>query len=100
MSSFIAMVGAATFTIIVIAVVLVIILVIWLTIKAHQGRVLAGREDLVGRTAVVEVPLAPRGVVLVEGERWTAISESGNVPPEEEVVISKVQGLKLWVTKK
>jgi membrane protein implicated in regulation of membrane protease activity len=100
MSSLIATIGAPTFTITIIVVVLVIILVIWLVIRAHQGKVSAGREDLVGRTAVVEVPLEPRGVVLVEGERWTATSESGNIPVEEEVIISKVQGLKLWVTKK
>ena len=100
MSFLISTIGVATFTIIIIVVVLLIILVIWLVIRAHQGRVSAGREDLVGRTAVVEVPLDPRGIILVEGERWTAISESGSVPPEAEVIISKVQGLRLWVTKK
>ena len=44
--------------------------------------------------------LKPKGVVFVEGERWTAISEQGEVQPGEEVLITKVDGLKLWVTKK
>jgi len=39
-------------------------------------------------------------VVRVEGERWTAISEKGRVTKGEEVIITKVDGLKLYVTKK
>ena len=69
-------------------------------IRAHRHQIAAGREDLVGRTAVVKVALEPKGVVFVEGERWMAISEKGRVEPEEEVIITKVDGLKLYVTKK
>ena len=69
-------------------------------IRAHQRQVSAGREDLVGKMAVVDVALEPKGVVLVEGERWTAISEGGRAEPEEEVVITRVAGLKLYVAKK
>ena len=49
---------------------------------------------------VVEVTLDPRGVVLVEGERWTATLDKGRAEPEEEVTITKVDGLKLYVTRK
>ena len=73
--------------------------IIW-GIRAHRRQVSAGREELVGRTAEVEIALEPKGVVFVEGERWTAISEKGQVEPGEEVIITKVDGLKLWVTKK
>jgi len=73
--------------------------IIW-AIRAHRHQVSAGREELVGKTAVVKTALEPKGVVFVEGERWTAISEEGRVEPEEEVIITKVGGLKLWVTKK
>ena len=89
-------------TIIVIAIIIAIIIVfvvIW-SVRAHQKRVAAGREDLVGKTAVVEIALEPKGVVLVEGERWTAITDRGQVEPEEEVIITKVEGLRLRVTKK
>ena len=78
----------------------VIVLVILLSIKAHRNQVAAGREDLLGRIAIVDLALEPKGVVLVEGERWTAISDTGNVGPEEEVTITKVEGLKLRVSKK
>ena len=73
--------------------------IIW-GIRAHRHQVSAGREDLVGKTAEVKVALEPKGVVFVEGERWTAVSEEGRVEPGEEVIITKVDSLKLWVTKK
>lgn len=69
-------------------------------IRAHQYQISAGREELVGKMAVVKIALEPKGVVFVEGERWAAVSEKGRVEPEEEVIITKVEGLKLWVTKK
>jgi len=69
-------------------------------IRAHRRQVSAGREDLLGKTAEVKIALEPKGVVSIQGERWTAISETGWVKPEEEVIITKVDGLKLYVTKK
>ena len=69
-------------------------------ILAHRRQVSAGKEDLIGKTAEVMVALKPKGTVFVEGERWTAISEKGRAEPGEEVTITKVDGLKLWVTKK
>ncbi len=75
------------------------IAIIW-GMRAHRYRVSAGREDLVGKTAEVKVALKPKGVVFVEGERWTAELDKGQAKPGEEVLISRVEGLKLWVTKK
>ena len=69
-------------------------------IKAHRHQASAGREDLIGKTAEVKMALKPKGVVFIQGERWTAISETGWVKPEEEVIITKVNGLKLYVVKK
>jgi len=83
----------------IIIVVLLVFVIIW-SVRAHQKKVAAGREDLVGKTAVVEIALEPKGVVLVEGERWTAIIDKGPIEPEEEVIITKVDGLKLMVIKK
>ena len=75
-------------------------LVIYLGIRVHRRQASAGREDLIGKTAEVKIALAPKGVVSVQGERWTAISETGRVEPEEEVIITKVNGLRLYVIKK
>ena len=68
-------------------------------IRAHRRQISAGREDLIGKTAEVKVALQPKGTVFIEGERWTAISEKDRVEPGEEVIITKVDGLKLYVTK-
>ena len=73
--------------------------IIW-GIRAHHYRVSAGREDLVGKTAEVKIALEPKGVVFIQGEHWKAVSEKGRIESGEEVVITKVEGLKLWVTKK
>jgi membrane-bound serine protease (ClpP class) len=69
-------------------------------VRAHQKQVSAGREELLGKTAEVETVLDPKGIVLIEGERWAAISEKGRVKPGEEVIVTKVDGLKLQVVKK
>ena len=69
-------------------------------IKAHRQQASTGKEDLIGKTATVKVALGPEGTVLFKGEIWTAVSETGPVSPGEEVTITKVDGLKLRVTKK
>ena len=79
--------------------VFIAVSIIW-GIRAHRYQVSAGREELVGKTAEVLIALEPKGVVFIEGERWKAIAEEGRVESGEEVVITKVEGLKLWVTKK
>jgi membrane-bound serine protease (ClpP class) len=69
-------------------------------IRAHRRQAYTGREELVGKTAVVRATLDPEGMVLFKGEHWTAVSEKGRVKPGEEVIITRVEGLKLYVTKK
>ncbi len=69
-------------------------------IRAHRRQASTGREELIGKTAVVKVALEPEGTVFFKGERWTAISDKGQVKPGETVIITKVDGLKLYVTKK
>jgi membrane-bound ClpP family serine protease len=75
------------------------ITIIW-GVRAHRHQVSAGREDLIGKIAEVKIALEPKGTAFVEGEQWTAISEAGRVEPGEEVIITKVDGLKLYVTRK
>ena len=74
--------------------------VIQRVIRTYRRQAYTGLEELAGKTAVVQVALDPEGIVLFKGERWTAVSEKGGVKPGEEVVINKVDGLKLYVTKK
>ena len=86
--------------IIVIGVVVFLAFTIIYGIRAHRRQVSAGREDLIGRVAEVDTVIDPKGTVFIEGERWVAISDKGRAEPGEEVIITKVEGLKLWVTKK
>jgi membrane-bound serine protease (ClpP class) len=74
--------------------------VIQRVIRVHRRQAFSGKEELVGKTAVVKVALEPEGMVLFKGELWTAVSEKGRVKPGEEVIITRVDGLKLYVTKK
>ncbi len=69
-------------------------------VSAHRRQAYTGREELVGKTAVAKSALEPEGIVLFKGERWTATAEKGKVKPGEEVTITRVDGLKLYVTKK
>ena len=70
-------------------------------IRAHRRQAYTGREELAGKTAVVKKVLEPEGTVLFKGELWTAIAEKGQVvEPGEEVIITRIDGLQLYVTKK
>ena len=75
-----------------------VITIVW-GIRAHRRKVSAGREDLIGKTAEVKTALNPKGTVLIEGELWMAVSEDGQAEPGDEVVITKVDRLTVWVTK-
>jgi membrane-bound serine protease (ClpP class) len=72
--------------------------IIW-GVRAHRFKIGAGKEEMIGKNAVVKTALDPKGTVFVEGEQWTAISEEGQIEPGEEVTIHKVDGLKIYVTK-
>jgi len=85
--------------IIICVIAFLVVTIIW-GIRAHRFQIGAGREELIGKTAEVKEALEPKGTVFVEGERWSAISEIGRVEPGEEVIITKVDGLRLYVTKK
>jgi membrane-bound serine protease (ClpP class) len=76
------------------------IFVLGAIIRGQRRRKATGAEGMIGTIAIAKTPLDPTGTVLSQGELWTATSEGGKVTPGEEVVITKVEALKLWVTKK
>ena len=76
------------------------VFVIGAIIRGQRRRKATGAEGMIGEIAIAKTPLDPTGTVLAEGELWTAASEGGRVAPGEEVIISRVEGLKLWVSKK
>ncbi|MCD6452878.1 MAG: NfeD family protein [Dehalococcoidales bacterium] len=69
-------------------------------IRTHQRQPTTGREELIGKIAIVRTPLHPEGTVLYRGELWTATLDQGQAEPNEEVTITRTEGLKLYVTRK
>ncbi|MBI4285624.1 MAG: nodulation protein NfeD [Chloroflexi bacterium] len=67
-------------------------------VLAHRRVATTGREELVSKTAVVRVALDPEGTVFYHGELWKAVSEAGRIEPGETVIITRVDGLTLYVT--
>jgi membrane-bound serine protease (ClpP class) len=68
-------------------------------VKVHRKQATTGREELLGKKAIAHTALTPEGQVFFRGERWEAVSESGNIEANEKVTISKVDGLTLHVKK-
>lgn len=82
-----ALVTAATF-----------LVIIGFALRALRKPIETGRENLVGRIAVVRSDLDPQGSIQLRGEIWTAIlDEGGTVSAGEMVEIVGVQGLKVVV---
>jgi membrane-bound serine protease (ClpP class) len=76
------------------------IFIIGAIIRGQRRPKFTGVNEMVGTIAIAKTPLDPTGTVLAHGELWTAASEGDKVAPGEEVIIDKVEGLKLWVRKK
>jgi len=77
-----------------------IIFAIYAIVKGQRRKLSAGIEEMIGKEAVVRTTLNPKGTVLAEGELWTAIAENSTIESGEEVIITRTEGLKLWVTRK
>ena len=69
-------------------------------VVAHRRQAATGREEALGKTATVRTALEPEGTVFHEGEIWKALLDEGQAQPGEEVIITRVDGLKLFVTRK
>jgi membrane-bound serine protease (ClpP class) len=69
-------------------------------VRGQRRKPAVGKEEFTGRLAKALTALAPEGTVLFEGERWLAELDSGRAEAGEDVVVSKVDGLKLWVKRK
>jgi len=86
--------------VVVVVVTAIFVFVVGAIVRSQRRRPVTGKEGLVGKVALAQTELDPTGMVLVEGEHWTARAEGGRIEPGEEAVVTKVEGLRLWVTKK
>ena len=73
-----------------------------LELKAETYRRFLGSEAAVSRQRllVAQTELDPTGLVLVEGENWTARTDGDRIERGGEVMVTAVEGLKLRVTRK
>lgn len=68
-------------------------------IRAHRKRATTGKEEIIGRRAVVRETINPEGTVFFKGELWSAVSDSGPIESGEEVTVTAIDGLILQVIK-
>lgn len=72
-----------------------------IAVARSQGRKpVAGRETLLGQTAVVQTPLDPEGMVLVEGELWRARARKTRIEVGAQVTVVAIDALTLRVKEK
>jgi membrane-bound serine protease (ClpP class) len=76
------------------------VFVIASVVRTSRRRQQTGREAMIGMTAVARTPLEPAGSVFVHGELWQATLDEGRAETGEEVVITRIDGLRLTVTRK
>jgi membrane-bound serine protease (ClpP class) len=68
--------------------------------RSRRRPVTTGREGMLGQPAVARTSLDPHGIVFIKGERWRATVEHDTIEEGEEVIVTDVKGLQLWVTRK
>jgi len=83
-----------------VALVAFAVFVVGAIVRGQRRRKATGAEGMIGTTAIAKTPLDPTGTVLAQGELWTAIAKNDTIAPGEEVTITRVEDLKLWVTKR
>lgn len=72
--------------------------IVGFALRAQRKPIETGRENLIGRIAIVRSDLAPQGSILLRGEIWSAVlSTPGTVKAGEQVEIAEVNGLTVVV---
>jgi membrane-bound serine protease (ClpP class) len=70
-----------------------------LVMRSLHAPVLTGTQRVAGQTGVAKTDIAPRGVVLVNGEDWDAMSDLAPISRGERIAVDFVEGLTLHVRK-
>ncbi len=72
---------------------------IYMLMRARSRPVVSGREGMIGHTAEALEDFEQRGSVLLDGERWTAESQSGPVVKGQLLRVAAINGLVVQVRK-
>jgi membrane-bound serine protease (ClpP class) len=67
-----------------------------IALRARRGRVVTGREGMIGEIGVARTALGPDGKVFVHGELWNAVAKK-QIDEGARVRVSGVEGLHLLV---
>lgn len=73
--------------------------VVRLVVRSQHAPVLTGVQRFAGKTGVAKTDIAPRGVVLVNGEDWDALADASPISRGERIAVDSVEGLTLHVRK-
>jgi len=83
----------------VIGIMLFYLLAMTTIVRSRFGTPTIGREHLIGSVGIVESPLDPDGVVVVDGARWRARARRAGVDAGEEIEVLAVEGITLQVAR-
>jgi len=82
-----------------IGLIIIVAILSYVVIKAQTIKVVTGIEAIAGQKGIAKTKLSPRGKVLVSGEIWDAVSSSGDIDENSEIIVEKVEGFKVIVRK-
>jgi len=66
-------------------------------LRAQRAKAVTGAEGLVGSVGTARGDLTPEGFVFVQGERWKAVAEEGEVKEGARVEVVAMDGMRLKV---
>jgi membrane-bound serine protease (ClpP class) len=78
--------------------VVVLLITLRAVFRARQSALDSEPPALDGHTGIVIEALTPRGVVRVQEQEWSAVSEAGELGPATEVVVDRMRNGILYVT--
>jgi membrane-bound serine protease (ClpP class) len=79
--------------------VLMLGVVVRKVMNSRRSPLLTGVQRVAGSTGIAKTEIAPRGVVLVNGEDWNALADVPPIAKGERVTVVSVEGLTLHVRK-
>lgn len=69
-----------------------------LGLRAQKTKTVSGQDSMIGKTGRALGILNPNGQVKIMGETWNAISLSGKIDKNNNVIIKEIKGLTLYVS--
>lgn len=69
--------------------------------RLDENTTLSNVDSIIGKTGLVtkEITADQKGLVKINGEVWTATTETGTLPVQTKIVVQKVEGVTLFVSK-